>query len=98
MIDPNEGATSNPGNPGNPTETGNPSDTDALRKDMEQLRKDIAALGSNAKHRARGQAQARIDQACGRFDSWGHEIEARPFTSIMVAFGSGLLLGKLLGR
>jgi ElaB/YqjD/DUF883 family membrane-anchored ribosome-binding protein len=28
----------------------------------------------------------------------GSEIEARPFTSVLAAFGIGLVLGKLIGR
>lgn len=86
MIDPNE------------AETSNSSETETLQKDTERLREDVAVLSRDARHSARGQAQAGIDKARERFGGLSHEIEARPYTGIVVAFGTGLLLGRLLGR
>lgn len=87
----------------------NSPETDALRKDMEQLRKDVAALTESIKRRSNDQMQAGIDTARERFNEMRREasrhtqdlsgeIEARPFISILAAFGIGLLLGKIFGR
>ncbi len=87
----------------------NSPETDALKKDIEQLRKDLGALTDSVKHRSSEHAQAGIDSARERFDEMRREasrhtqdlsgeIEARPFTSILAAFGIGMLLGKLFGR
>lgn len=87
----------------------NSPETDALRKDMEQLRKDLGALSDSVKHSSNEYAQASLDMARERFNELcreagrhtqelSGEIEARPFTSILAAFGIGLLLGKIFGR
>lgn len=87
----------------------NSPETDALRKDLEQLRKDLGALTDSIRHRSNEQAHAGMDIARERFNELAREagrhtqdlsgeIEARPFTSILAAFGIGLLLGKIFGR
>ena len=84
-------------------------ETQALRKDLEQLRKDFAALRDSAQRSSEAQFQAGVDSAREHFDQWqqeagrrvedlGAEIKARPFTSILAAFGVGMLLGKTFGR
>lgn len=77
-------------------------ETDALQKDLEQLRKDFKALSAELKSSYKGQAQAGLDKARDhvgdRFGDWCGELESRPFTCIAAAFGAGLLFGKLLGR
>lgn len=77
-------------------------DADTLRNDLEQLRKDFKALSEQVKHRSREQVQAGVDDARDRIGGYlgdcCKEIEARPFTSIIAAFGAGLLLGKIFGR
>lgn len=90
MLNPNEIETSNRAD----TDT----DTDTLKKDMDQLRKDVAALGKSAQQRSRDQLQAGVDKAYERFGGLSHEIETRPYTGILVAFGTGLLLGRILAR
>jgi len=87
----------------------NASETDALKKDMEQLKRDLSTLSDSVKQSASQRAQAGVDSARGTYDDLkrqadrqaqdlGSEIEARPFASIFVAFGVGLVLGKLVGR
>lgn len=70
----------------------------ALRKDIEQLRKDLAALAESVRHRSSDQVQAGFDTARQHAGDLGREIEARPLTSVAAAFGIGLLLGKLFSR
>ena len=93
---------------------------DALRADMEALRKDLgsllAAVGDGATdefrsrgRRARGAAEragATIGEAAEEAQRRGAEglaaleqrIEDRPLGSVLIAFGVGLLIGKLLQR
>lgn len=79
-------------------ESGHSAKTDALQKDIEQLRKDVAALTQSVKRRSNDQLQAGLNSAREHAGDWSHEIEARPYVSIFVAFGAGLLLGKLFSR
>jgi len=85
------------------------AENEALKKDIEQLRNDLAALAKSYKASGEQQAQAGLDSARGKYyelrdeasrrtQDVGSEIEARPFTSVLAAFGIGLVLGKLLGR
>lgn len=85
------------------------ADNEALKKDIEQLRNDLSALAKSYKAAGERQAEAGLDSARGKYyelrdeasrrtQDVGSEIEARPFTSVMAAFGIGLVLGKLLGR
>lgn len=87
----------------------NTAETEALKKDVKQLREDLAALAENFKKSADEQAHAGLNKArdhfqdaaqeAGRYTSqWRDEIEARPYTSVIAAFGVGLLLGKLFSR
>lgn len=77
-------------------------ETDALQKDLEQLRKDFKALSAELKSNSQNQVQAGIskarEQANSRFGDWCGEIESRPFTCITAAFGIGLLVGKVFSR
>lgn len=84
-------------------------ETEALRKDMEQLRKDLAALSDSVKRSSSEYAHAGMDAARDRFNDirreagrhtqeLSGEIEARPFTSILAAFAAGLILGKIFSR
>lgn len=74
----------------------------ALRSDAETATEDqraaVRRFGETAKARARlyGERAA----GYGR-DGWGqieHQIEERPLTSMLMAFGLGMVLGKLLDR
>jgi ElaB/YqjD/DUF883 family membrane-anchored ribosome-binding protein len=84
-------------------------DVEALRQEIAQLRTDFSALtrtmkdiagdaGSEAYARVREKAgQARV-QAEKAADQVTQSIEERPFTSVLVAFALGLLMGVLFGR
>ena len=85
------------------------AETETLKKDIEQLRNDLAALAKSYRASGENHAQAGLDAARGKYDDLrreagrhaqdvGSEIEARPFTSVLAAFGIGLVLGKLIGR
>src|SRR5699024_6626403 len=73
-------------------------ETDALRQDLEQLRKDFSALSDSLKQRSNEQLQAGMESARHRVDELGGVIQSRPCTSVLTAFGVGLLVGKILGR
>lgn len=85
------------------------AETESIKKDIEQLRNDLAALAKSYKAAGEQQARAGLDSARGSYNDLrdeasrrtqdvGSEIEARPFTSVLAAFGIGLVLGKLIGR
>jgi len=82
---------------------------ETLRKELDQLRSDIAALshtlkeiatdqGSAAYERVRRSTQSAKDEAVHAAGVVGHEIGERPFTSVLSAFSVGLLLGMLFSR
>ncbi|GAA5131013.1 DUF883 family protein [Alloalcanivorax gelatiniphagus] len=84
-------------------------ETEALKKDIEQLRRDLGALTEAAKRNSQQKAQAGVEQARAQFDDvraraemhteqWGSHIKERPLTSVFAAFGVGILLGKLISR
>jgi len=84
-------------------------ETDALKQDIERLKNDLSELAESYRAEGEKRAQAGVDSARGKYNEMrndaarhtqdlGSEIEARPFTSVVAAFGVGLLLGKLIGR
>jgi ElaB/YqjD/DUF883 family membrane-anchored ribosome-binding protein len=84
-------------------------ETDAIKKDMEQLRHDLAALAEAVKRGGQQRAQAGAEAAREKFDEVRREaasqaehcsnhIRERPFTSVLAAFGVGLLIGKIISR
>ncbi|MBK8174584.1 MAG: DUF883 family protein [Rhodospirillales bacterium] len=84
-------------------------DMEAVRAEMEKLRADFASMGRTLKELAADvgtDAYARVregtDKARQRAgvaaESVTHTIEDRPLTSVLTAFGVGLLLGVLFGR
>jgi ElaB/YqjD/DUF883 family membrane-anchored ribosome-binding protein len=84
-------------------------DTEALRRDLEQLRNDFAAMGRTVKGfageigsetyaRVRDRADKARVQAEQAADTVAHTIEDRPLASILAAFAVGLILGILFGR
>ncbi len=85
------------------------SDAEQLKADLEQLKRDMAALTDTLKGMAaerghqgadalKGAAAATEEQAKAAIQSVENHISERPFASVLVAFGAGLLLGRLLGR
>lgn len=87
----------------------NDNETARLREELETLRGDIARLGETVKtiteRSARTgveRARARAGQAREQVEDWteqlGQHVEERPYGSVMMAFGLGFVLGKLLDR
>lgn len=73
-------------------------ETDALRNDMEQLRKDFSALSEKVKENSEDKVQAGLHKAREGAQVVEKEIEARPFIGMVTAFGIGLLIGKTLSH
>ena len=80
-----------------------------LRGDMDQLRNDIGALTASFKQlgvqksraavaRARRTGDALREEAGAWRAKADHEIEQHPFTSVLMSFGIGFLVGMLLDR
>jgi len=78
------------------------SDVQALKKDLAELRDDIAAMGgtmvSEGKKRASKMRASVEDSVESSVETVRDTIEERPFTSLLVAFGAGLVFGKFLDR
>ena len=74
----------------------------ALRKDMAALMSSMGDAASTQKQRAYAAAGETAEKLKKRGAAAVHsvegEIEARPLTSVAVAFGVGFVLGKLLDR
>ena len=85
------------------------NDTDRLREELDTLRADFARLTEAVKATTEHTAQAGVNaaragaqRARARASELGADLEAqieqRPYGSVMMAFGLGLVLGKLLDR
>ncbi len=84
-----------------------------LKSDINDLRKDMASFVSALKNagidqgrqayesayesarRTGEKVRAKADEAYGAF---GREVEERPLTSVLAAFGTGFVVGMLLDR
>lgn len=84
-------------------------ETEAIKKDLEQLRRDLGALTEAFKRSSQQRAQEGAEQARERFNAVrqqaegqaeeiGSQIKQRPFTSVLAAFGVGLVIGKIIRR
>jgi ElaB/YqjD/DUF883 family membrane-anchored ribosome-binding protein len=85
------------------------TDIEKLRAEMAQLRSEILQIGETLKtiaadraavayEKVRQSAEGLQQQAKDALDSAVREIEQRPFTTTLFAFGFGLLLGMLFSR
>jgi ElaB/YqjD/DUF883 family membrane-anchored ribosome-binding protein len=89
------------------------SDVDAIKSDLDNLRKDLAAvldrIKGTATSRAESEIQAlqkRINKIADDLQTGGREslraveerIEERPLVSLAIAFGVGIVLGRLFDR
>jgi ElaB/YqjD/DUF883 family membrane-anchored ribosome-binding protein len=83
------------------------SDLETLQADMAQLRADFAKMAtdigniaSNSVQQASGKAQESAEKMWSevrrKAENVGQEIEERPFTSALVAFSTGVILGLLM--
>jgi len=75
---------------------------DNLRKDFAEVTKTLKDMtsayakdGQDRVKLAAGQAQAQAKESFGKVQG---EVEAHPYSSMAVAFGVGLVLGKILDR
>lgn len=88
-------------------------DLDALRSDMDALRDDVSrliqTLGSKASAKARSEAEQvreRVESLVDDVERRGREefqriegqVEARPMTSLAMAFAIGLIFGRMFDR
>lgn len=84
-------------------------ETDALRDDLDKLRDDVSHLTETLKNMAstRGnEAYDRLRQTADQTrtrvrdtaNAAAHQVEERPLTSVLIAFGVGLLLGIIFDR
>lgn len=89
------------------------SEFDTVKDDLSKLRNDIAHLSAALKDTTSATVREQIDTIRGRIDQIAGEarshgratldeltdhIEDRPLTSVLIAFGVGVLLGRLLDR
>jgi ElaB/YqjD/DUF883 family membrane-anchored ribosome-binding protein len=84
-------------------------DIDQLKKDLAGLRADLGTLmagvkelgleqGRSAYERVRESGERARSQAQATQENVEHYIEERPLTSVLVAFGTGFVIGMLLGH
>lgn len=88
-------------------------DLDAIRADIDTLRKDLVNVVDTVKGTATKRADAEIDALRKRLDKLAtnvqttgreqlraveEQIEERPLVSLAMAFAIGLILGRLFGR
>jgi ElaB/YqjD/DUF883 family membrane-anchored ribosome-binding protein len=88
-------------------------DFEALRSDLDTLRKDFGTFVSTLKRNAGSRTEAELDAMrqriatlAGDLQTRGQQqlrnvegtIEARPFASLAIAFATGLLVGRMLDR
>jgi ElaB/YqjD/DUF883 family membrane-anchored ribosome-binding protein len=84
-------------------------DIEALRVEMQQMRNDFSSMartikdiagdaGTDAYARMREGAEKARERAEHAAETVTHSIEDRPFTSVLVAFAIGLLMGLVFGR
>jgi ElaB/YqjD/DUF883 family membrane-anchored ribosome-binding protein len=73
-----------------------------LKADLANIKDDIKSLADSAMGRARDEARlvrdrskARVQSSIGSMEEY---VEEQPLTSVLVAFGVGLLMGKLMSR
>lgn len=88
--------------------TGSETDIEKLQAEIQQLRgdfgkliettRDLARHGfTDAKEKARGSAETAWAEVTRQAQSVSQEIEERPLTSVLTAFGFGFVLGLLFG-
>lgn len=78
------------------------SDLNALKKDLASLRDDLASMASTIGHEAKNRAVAARDSVQesvqSSLSSAENCVRERPLTSVLVAFGAGVLIAKLLSK
>jgi ElaB/YqjD/DUF883 family membrane-anchored ribosome-binding protein len=78
------------------------NDMAALREDLSKLMETLKAMGSERTDAARAQVREAAESTKARAketsEATAQMIEERPFTSVLIAFGIGILLGVLFDR
>lgn len=85
------------------------ADIEKLRADIAQLRSDMGNIGDTVKTMVTNRGSAAYErvrqsgddlqkQAKEAIDSAAHQIEQRPLTAALTAFGIGVVLGMLFSR
>ena len=95
------------------TEANIEGDFATVKEDLNKLRSDIASIKNTLQEVATEKVRARVNDAQQKFDKWSEtaryrsraslenfaaEVEDRPLTSILVAFGLGVILGRIFDR
>ena len=77
------------------------SEMDALRSDMAKIQKDLHALTDTLVDLGKGRARDVKHQVESQFESGLDAVETyieeKPMTTVLIAFGIGLLVAKLFG-
>jgi ElaB/YqjD/DUF883 family membrane-anchored ribosome-binding protein len=88
-------------------------DVDAIKADLDALRKDFASVVENIKGTAKSRAESEIEALQRRINQIAADVQAsgreglravegqigeKPLVSVAVAFAVGLMLGKLFDR
>jgi ElaB/YqjD/DUF883 family membrane-anchored ribosome-binding protein len=82
-------------------------DVQALKEDLAQLRADLGSLTGKAAHQAKVMGRERLEQmrhalaaakakGGAAVEGTQHQIEEHPWAAVAIAFGVGLVVGKLL--
>jgi ElaB/YqjD/DUF883 family membrane-anchored ribosome-binding protein len=82
-------------------------DVDELKADMQKLREDVGHLVAALKTKAQETATVGVDKVRDglsdareygeqMYKEVGKKVEERPITSLLVAFGIGMVLGKMM--
>ena len=78
------------------------ADLTALRTDFKDLGKDMASAARTGAEAAKDRIRSAVDSAKEHGEDAAKklkgQIEEKPLTSVVVAFGAGILLGALLKR
>lgn len=74
-------------------------DVEVLKGDLLRIKDDLALIADGLRDRVRAQARSTREQAQSQYqdsvESIEQYIEEKPLTTVLVAFGLGLILGKI---
>ena len=88
-------------------------DFDALRSDLDTLRKDLGTFVSTLKDNASSRAEAELEAVRQRIAMLSNDLQTtgqqqlrrvedqigeRPYTSLAIAFATGLIVGRMFDR